>query len=260
MTIETQTHLAQARELARAEREAAARRHEAYDEFLGRVASVPPADAPATETPAAAGTAVGRVGDDRRREVRTAFAETVRPHGAEDVADGESTLETIRAELGESVALALAPTTAARLTPKLRRGIRSAAEGRRAESDALRRALDRELDRLDDAAAIVGRLTDWLASADETPLSELGFDALADRHERLATGRERCDRLVERRQASLRTVTGSGVDAGVRHRSVAAHVYADLPTDHPVLTTATRLDAVCARSQRVVRDHLTRRA
>lgn len=258
MTV--RTLLDRARELARAERGAAARRHEAYDEFLDRVASVPPASAPATETPAVAGAAVGRrAGDDRRREVRAAFAETVRPHGAADVADEGSTLETIRAELGESVALALAPTTAVRLTPEVRRGVRSAAEGRRAESETLRRALDRELDRLDDAAETVGRLTDWLASADETPLSELGFDALADRHGRLATGRERCDRLAERRQAFLREVTSSGVDAGVRHRSVAAHVYADLPTGHPVLTTAARLDATCARCQRAVRDHLTRR-
>jgi hypothetical protein len=255
MTV--RTLLDRARELARAEREAATRRHEAYDEFLDRVASVPPASAPATETPAVAGTAAGRrTGDDRRREVRAAFAETVGPHGA----DEGSTLGTIRAELGESVAVALAPTTAASLTPELRRGVRSAAESRRAESEALRRALDRELDRLDDAAGTVGRLTDWLASADETPLSELGFDALADRHERLATGRERCDRLAERRQAFLREVTSSGVDAGVRHRSVAAHVYTDLPTDHPVLTTAVRLDATCARCQRAVRDHLTRRA
>ena len=113
---------------------------------------------------------------------------------------------------------------------------------------------------LDDAVATVEGVTGWLADADETPLSDLDFDVLRARHETLATKRDRCRDLAERRQAFLDGSTTLHSGAGISHRTLVTSLYEDFPVDYPVLSTATRLDAVCRTCQRAVRDHLVRRA
>ncbi|MFW6437213.1 MAG: DUF7260 family protein [Halococcoides sp.] len=112
------------------------------------------------------------------------------------------------------------------------------------------------------AAAIdaIIEITDWLRDADETPLSALGFDALADRHERLASARRRCDRLAQDRQALLGETTARDGRVAVRHRDLVSTIAEPLSVDHPLLATVLRVEATCADCQRVVRAHLVRRA
>lgn len=258
-----ETHVDRARTRAEAEREAIEAKAEAFEAFCDRVSVVRAVSAPAaTGATATAGTQLrtDSAGEDRCRAVRTAFAETVRPHSVADVDEAEPLLETVREELTDAVAVALAPTTGARFTAELKRMVLAETRARRAETAALREALDRERTHLREATETVDEVTAWLAEADETPLSDLGFDALEARHDRLAGHRTRCERLARDRQGFLRETTTEAGDAGIRHRDLVPYLYRDFPVDHPVLATAARLDDVCSDCQQAVRDHLVRRA
>lgn len=258
MTIQTRIHDAQAR--VDREREAVDAKLTAIDRFIDRVADIAPA--PTGSSPgltATVGALSHRGSDDSCTAVRRAFAETIRPHSLDDVAERESLQATIEAELSESIAVALAPTTNAGFSPKLKRAVLSEARTRRAETKALHCALGREATQLEEVAAAVDEVTEWIATADETPLSDLGFEALRRRHERLATHREECDRVAERRQSFLDGATNHGAEVGIDHGHLGSYIYQDFPTDHPVLTTVVRLDDACRECQRAVRDHLVRR-
>lgn len=258
------TYVREARPRVGAEREAVDAKAEAVDAFADRVADLSAEPTPATTSgvTATGGTLRNRPADDGCRAVRRAFAETIRPHSVVDVADAdaEPLLETIREELSDSIAVALAPTTEASFSPGLKRAVVSAATARRVELTTLDRALEREGAFLDEAQSTVETVTDWLVDADETPLTDLGFDALRARHETLGTHRDRCSDLADRRQAFLRETTERNAQARIGHRKLVPYLYDDFPVDHPVLATVARLDSVCAGCQRTVRDHLVRRA
>jgi hypothetical protein len=261
--VSVNTYAAEARPCVRREREAVEAKMEAVDEFTDRVRdlSVEPSPGSTPGVTATAGTRASRPGDDRCRAIRRAFAETIRPHSV-DVADAdtEPLLETVRAELSDSIAVALGPTTDASFSPGLKQAVVSAATARRIELTALDRALDREEAFLDDAQSTVDSVTDWLVDADETPLSALGFDALREYHGTLESHRERCSTLADRRQAFLGGATERKAQARIDHRTLVGYLYDDFAVDHPVLATVARLDSVCAACQRTVRDHLVRRA
>ncbi|MFB6123461.1 MAG: hypothetical protein ABEJ78_08385 [Haloferacaceae archaeon] len=261
MTVET--HVRRARSQVRAERDAVDAKLRAFETFLDRVADVPaePTTSPSRMTATSGPLSRGEPStDDRCRVVRRAFAETIRPHSVADVGDDESLLATVRHEFSDSVAVALAPTTETPFSPDLKRAVLSRAKARRTETEVLGRALDREEAVLDDAGAAVDEITAWVADADETPLTDLGFAALRRRHETLAGHRDRCSELARTRQGFLRDTTNRGVDVGVRHRSLVSYLYGGFPVDYPLLSTVVRLDDVCATCQRAVRSHLVRRA
>lgn len=257
------THIERARERAEAEQQAVEAKRRAFDAFIDRVENLSPEPTPSA--PAGLTAPVGgssrRTGsrDDRCRTVRTAFAETIRPHSVADCDESESLLETIRSEFTDSLAAALAPTTETAFSGNLKAMIISEATARRTEATVLGRVLAREASHLKDARETVDDITAWIAEADETPLTDLGFETLRHRHETLATHRSHCDRLARRRQEFLRKTTNQGVEIGVRHRSLLPYLYDDFPVDHPLLATAGRLDSVCATCQRAVRTHLVRR-
>jgi hypothetical protein len=258
-----QTYIDRARTRVQAEQEAVDARLDAIDDFVDRVERLSTDPAPAATGTVATRGGLGRVAsttEDRCQTVRAAFAETVRPHSVADLGGSESLLEAIRSELSDGVAVALAPTTDTPFTAALERAILSEAATRRAETDVLRRALAREDDRLETAGDAVDDVTGWIADADETPLTDLGFEALQQRHETLTRHRDRCETLAEQRQAFLDETTNEGVEVGIRHRSVVQYLYRDLPVDHPLLATIARLDDVCAECHRTVRRHLIRRA
>lgn len=258
-----ETYVTRAVERVVAEREAVDAKHEAFVTFADRVADLPtePARSSAPGVTATTGARFAEAStDDGCRAVRTAFAETVRPHSVGDEDGDESLLAAVREEFTDAIAVALAPTTGAGFSGGLKRSLLAEADARRTETAVVGRALDRERSRLDDAAAAVDGITAWIADADGTPLADLGFDALRRRHRTLATHRERCEDLACERQAFLRGTTSRDAEAGVRHRSLVEYLYRDFPVDHPVLATAARLDAVCAECQRAVRAHLIRRA
>lgn len=257
-----ETHVDRAIDRSTAEREAIEAKRNAYDRFLDRISDVR-AESVAASAPGSKTTLGARFSssDGARRTVRRAFAETVRPHSVDDVdAEGESLLVTVRHELGESVALALAPTTDTPFSPQVRSAVVDAVEDRQTETKVLARALEREAVHLREVKATVEEATDWVAAADETPLSNLGFDELADRHETLATHRERCAERIRERQSFLNDTTGSAADVAVRHHSVVGYLYQESPTDYPALDVLVRLENLCATCQEAVRDHLVRRA
>ena len=258
------THIESAQSRVRAEREAVEGKREAIETFVERVATLSTDPAPSAAAGVTATAGPRRHGDptaaDRCRTVRTAFAETIRPHSVDDTDGAEPLLSTIRTELTDDIAVALAPTTDVSFSAELKGVVVAEARARRVEAEALVAALDRERSALDDAAATVADVTEWLADADGTPLTDLGFDALRARHETLAAHRDRCRGLAERRQAFLDESTASRSRAGISHRTLVPYLYEDFPVGHPVLSTVASLDATCLNCQRVVRDHLVRRA
>jgi len=256
------THIDQARTRVGVEREAVSAKLDAFDAFIDRVEdlSTEASRPSAPGNTATAGTLVRTESTaDRCRAVRTAFAETVRPHSVADVDESESLLETIQNELSDAVAVALAPTTDASFSPELKRAIVSEAATRRAETAALRRALNREATHLESADEAVEEITDWIVDADETPLTDLGFEELRHRHETLARHRDRCEELAMGRQEFLKKTTNQNAEAGIRHRSLVPYIYQEFPMDHPLLVTVARLNDACAECQRAVRRHLVRR-
>lgn len=246
------THVERARVRVEREREAVGEKRTAYDRFRSRIGSMSPrAAAPRRTAVDGAGETLVSV-PTGRCPVREAFVETVAP-----TCEDRPTAALLEDELGADVARALATGGA---SPALRRAIRSETDRRRAELAAMDGALEAEAASLARANETVEPIREWLIEANGTPLSERGFEGLRARHERLAGFREDCDALVRDRQARLTRTTGSDGKAGVRHRDLLAYLYDDFPVDHPVLVTATRLDDLCAECQRVVRDHLVRRA
>jgi hypothetical protein len=257
------THIDHARSRVRAEQEAVEARREAFESFADRIATLSTDPAPSATSGVTATTGPNihaeSTATDRCRTVRTAFAETIRPHSVADVDDSEPLLATIRSEFTDAIAVALAPTTEASFSAELKRALVSETRVRRAEAEALARALDLERAQIDDAATTVERITAWITDADTTPLLDLGFDTLRARHETLATHRDHCQELAENRQAFLDRTTARGPAVDIDHRKLVPYLYDDFPVDHPLLSTVARLDAACAACQRNVRDHLVRR-
>lgn len=260
MSCETPIH--RARELLDVERDALDAKLGALDRFVTVVSDLPAETdhSPSLGTTATAGThAQGGTDSERCRTVRTAFAETIRPHSVADVDAAEDVLTTIRHEFTESIAVALAPTTQTAFTTELKRAVLSEADDRRAETATMHRALDRETAQLTDAVATVDEVTTWLVEEDSTPLSAVGFERLHQRHRTLAAYRQRCECRLRERQSFLQTRTNGALGVGVHHQRLVSYLYSGFSTSDPVLTTLTRLDATWSRCQRAVRDHLVRR-
>ncbi len=91
--------------------------------------------------------------------------------------------------------------------------------------------------------------------SNKTPLTDLGFDALQQRHETLASHRNRCEGTACDRQAFLQAATNNVLNAGIRHRSLVPYLCQDSPADHPVLATVATLEETCQECQGPVRNH-----
>lgn len=259
------TYVERARTRVRAEQEAIDEMLDAYETFISRVTELQTVRAPEsaagfTTTGGATHLSTDASSTDRCRTVRRVFAETIRPYSVADVDESESLLDTIREEFSDEIAVALAPTTEPSFTPELKQRVLADARSRRSEAAALRTALDREESQLDEAATTVDDVVAWLVDVNETPLTDLGFDALKQRHRTLADHRDRCEDVARERQVFLQGTANGGPDAGVRNRSLVPYLYRNFPVDHPVLATVVKLDETCRECQRIVRDHLVRRA
>jgi len=261
MVIETP--IDRATERVEAEREALDARLDAYAVFADRVEGLSVESRPSAPHGVVATTGThlhaGGSTDGRCRAVRTAFAETIRPHSVDDVDESEPLLTTIGHEFTESIAVALAPTTDAGFTDGLKRTVLSEVDDRRTETTVLNRALVREGTRVETVADAVDTITAWVVEAELGEGRLVGFDALRERHRKLERFREQCDDLAAQRQALLQRSTCKQLEAGIRHRSLVGYLYQEFPMDYPVLATLARLDAACAVCQRAVRDHLVRR-
>jgi hypothetical protein len=184
--------------------------------------------------------------------VREAFAEAVLPH-----ADAGTLSEAMADELSTELAAALSPA-AGGFAPGLKAQLASRVEARQKECGLLADAIETERDRLRAVADELEGITDWLAEADETPLLQLGFEELRQRHDRLTTFRKTCDRIAGERQSAVRGTQNDGL-TGIRESELLDHLYGSFEDDHPVLADLARLDAALADCQRAVRHHLCAR-
>lgn len=92
-----------------------------------------------------------------------------------------------------------------------------------------------------------------------TALTELGFEKLRARHERLSAYRSCCREPASHRQDFLPGATSQGETIGVSHSDLVDDAYRDFPAGRPVLATVARLDETCGECQRIVRQHPVRR-
>jgi len=182
--------------------------------------------------------------------------------GGRHVGDGDPppTVDAIRAEFTDSIATALTPESRTTFGGRLERALLEEVRTRRAETAVLERALEREAHSLEAAADTVEGVVGWIVETDETPLTELGFEALRDRHETLADHRSACRTLLRERQSLIAATTNERGEVGLHHRTLLRSLYEDVPVEYPVLSTVLRLVETCASCQRAVRDHLVRRA
>jgi hypothetical protein len=190
--------------------------------------------------------------------IRNLFDETIHPYRSSVTGDAGqgSTTEAIRREFVAELAQVLSPETDNHVTVPVRRALLSKTADRREELEATVRALGVELASLKSAAA---ELEEIKARVDDAPpLLELGFEALATRHETLRCQRVRCDELARKRQRTLRSTTNRGV-VGVDHRPLVERLYRKHPTTYPVLAAVAILSDRCERRERAVRDQLVRR-
>lgn len=242
------------------ELEHVAAKSKAFRRFERTVSETAPLDrrAVAGGRPATGGTlATAGGGDDRCRRLRERFLETVHPHSLDDIDGGEPVAATIREELGDEAALALAPNGGNRFTPGVKRGVLSAIETRRRELRTLEGALERERESLREVGDARGSMVDAIETFGDRRLLEFGFEELRERHERLADYRTRCDRLAAERQDLLDSTTGREARTGLAHRGLVEYLYES--PGYPALDALVRLDRGCAAGQRALRDHLCRR-
>lgn len=261
-----QTHIDDAVERVERERTRARDERRAYERFRTEIGSLPvqSTDGRSASVSSAGGAASmsgwsPAASSAGCRRVRELFSETVRPHSVADLDEEEPLLETIREELGESIALVLAPETDAELTPRVQRAIRSTADTRVRERKTLARALDRESQSLDAAADACQSITDWVTEREQTPLRRLGFSELRRRHETLSLHRRACTERLDARQETIQGTTSLDAQTGLEHHSLVEYLYLEFPVRYPVLSTMTRLDSLLADCQRTVRAHLTTR-
>lgn len=239
------TYVDRARTRVERERAVVAEKRDAYDRFRTRLESTH--SQPRSE---GIGETLVSSGASASRPIREAFVETIAP-----VCEDRPRAELLAAELGEEIACAL---TTDGPTPALQRAVRAEVDQRSDELAAMDRALDAEADSLERAGEALDPIRNWLLEENETSLSDCGFEALSERHARIAAFRTDCDDLVADRQTHLDRTTGAGGRAGLRHRDLIGYLYDGLPVGHPVLVTAVCMDDLCGECQRTLRDHLVR--
>lgn len=261
------THIERAEARVETEVEHVSKERRAYEQFRSTVESLsttaPGSHESGTVTTAGvvpASTLSQRAhGADQCREVRNAFEATVQPYSVADVDHEEPVLETIREELGDTIALVLAPETEHQLTPRIQAALRSKIDDKQRELDAMERGLERETDSLRSARVEVDSIIDWLTEANETSLHQRSFPELEQQHESLETHRRTCESLLSDRQAVLRSTTSQGGEVGLTHRSLVVYLYQDVSVSFPILSTVTQLYEALEECQRTVRAHLIRR-
>lgn len=261
MTVELRTH--DAVERAESERERIEGKVAAFEQFAERVREASPdagrgvgasaRSAPGRSAGNALAVGTSSVGNaDGVSVVREAFRDTVLSY-----ADADSLPEAMADELSRDLAAALSPAAGA-FGPGLADQLVSRAEARAEECQLLADAIATERDRARAVGDELDAIIDWVAETDETPLLQLGFEELRERHDRLADRRETCDRLACERQATIRGTRREGL-TGIRERELLDHLYGDFVEAHPMLADLARVDDLLAECQRAVRRHLCAR-
>ncbi|WP_396613620.1 hypothetical protein ACH9L7_16940 (plasmid) [Haloferax sp. S1W] len=198
-------------------------------------------------------------GTDLCRRICNAFSETIRPLSIADVASDEPLLTTIREELGEEIALALAPASGTTYSPELRAAVLEAAATRRDELKTMQRALRTERKSVEAALSDTEAIVEDEDPDADAHLLYYSFEELRSYHGRLTRARTRCDRVSRERQRDIHGIAACSSAARVSHGDLISYLYSDVETNYPVLSAIVDLDRAYAARQRAVRDHLTRR-
>lgn len=176
-----------------------------------------------------------------------------------DCSKERSVTAAMSEEFSEDVALALAPGEGSVFTRQTKQATLSATQQRQTELEILQSALENEQTSLSSALDDLTTCLDWLETANDQSLLAVDFEELWDHHQQLTTYRERCDEVSSDRQDLLHSTTGQDGTAGLAHETVVGYLYDDFPCSFPVLSAVAKLDTLCRRCQRTVRDHITRR-
>lgn len=250
------------------EREHVSEKSDAFEEFRRSVSAIGssarPRDARTTaRSPVGHGPPGKRRGSSAGKNARgctrvlESFCETVRPEAVEDLDEPETVMETVAEELGDCVAYSLSPETEVVFDEGLKSAVLSAVTDRQAELRAMEKAVRSEEESVKASVETIERLVEALEEADEADLFGLGFDELEAAYEELSGFESECERGIRARQEVLQGTTKNGA-AGLEHPELVAYLYQDLPTDHPVLFTLTRLNRLCDELQDRVRDQIAR--
>ena len=232
-----------ARSAVAAERSCVAAEHDAFEAFDRRVADLP--TVAATSTPPLL--TDPRPSGQSLERVRTAYEETVMSVPHYEAEYGDTVAESLAVEFGEDLGAALVGGTA--LTPEFRDAVRAAAAAARREREEFLTVLDREDTSLARAAADVAELRTDLDVLDDRPLSERSFDDLHTLWEAVRDVEARIEGINMRRQETIRGYRNElpGVPT-----DFAEYLYADRPTNYPVLATVADLGSETSRARRRV--------
>lgn len=246
-TVLTRAQRELERELERVRAELAA-----FDAFQSRVRGVSPANQ--TVAPSGAAGTLRTASSSPRSpadRVVAAYRETLMAlsHYEEDY--GDTVVESISAELGDTVASALC--TRSDFSPLVKHQTLVAAREAGQRRASFRESIRTEADSLASARATLADLEDAVAELEATPAAEIDPDDRYDRREAVARLRRRGDRLAADRQETLRAST---IPVRGDEVSPVVHFYRSLPTSYPILsalgTLGGRLNAVEADVARAV--------
>lgn len=229
--------------LLRRERRRTVDEREAFEAFCRRVQSVPPDDAPELGT---GNVLVGGPTAASADQVAAAYRETVMsvPHYDEDY--GDSYADSLCAEFGESVAVALDDG----FDEPTKRGVLSAARASQAERVRLVSALDAERESLADVRAFVVETLDELEEYRNVDLDS-DFGDLDARRARLGVLADRCDEAAADRQADIRE-NHAALGLPERFPDLQTYLYQPLDERHPALATLADLGDLVASARRRV--------
>lgn len=227
---------------------------DAFGTFETRLASISTEKStPATTRPAPGGSLADR--SSRRpagASIREAYVETVMnvPHYEREY--GESYWESLAAELGEELAVALgqSATFSPLLKDQLRTTVRESIQSRK----RMRTLLEQEADAIREAKRELRAVVEELEAIRSRPLGRCPREERRRLRADLDELSRRCDRLSQRRQDGDLGPDYFSLRDGTE-MSVNEYLYQSLPSQYPVLSAvATTVDVVVAIRRRLDRE------
>ncbi|WP_276245396.1 MULTISPECIES: hypothetical protein [unclassified Haladaptatus] len=249
-------YLGQARRVCETESSRTRTERDAYIRFLRRLSGISVSQV--TTQVQTSGMTVANVqsADQSIREVREAFEETVMtvPHFTEEY---DESLEVHMAmEFGDELARAVRHGT--QLTPPLKQALVQQAELARDQRDAMLGTLDRELEELEDATALLESAEEELDDVSSEPFYRRSYADLHAAWERLDDIEDRVTTVLTERQHAMQ----EGIRFGIRRTDSGSfhdYLYRPLDVSYPVLADGAKtVDRIQAIRHNVV-DMLTRR-
>lgn len=218
----------------------------AFSQFHRRVSAL--------ETSPVSGQSPTLLADRARPELdrlREAYVETVMSVPHFDEVYGEPYRESLARELNEELAVAI--TSAEGLSPQLQRSLEDCIEQAIDGRESLIEFVEAELEALASMRERLEAIVRELESILGQPLGEAGFYVLASSRSRLRALEERCDDLLEERQAHVqREYRVSVADV----EDAAQYLYGSCETTHPILAAIATVRTEIEEGRRTIEQRL----